>query len=460
MNIADLIRARAQAIPRHIAVRAAGQEVSYGELLERVDTLADVWRAAGMAPLQRVALHFPDGIDYITASLAILATGAAVVPISPALMGDEVDRVLTEIDVHWIVSPSEGVPPFALRRRTALDAAHPGYDRIQPAFIRFTSGTTAASKGVVLSHRTIAERLDAADQALQIVPGDVVLWVLSMSFHFVVTILLYLTRGATVALCQQPFPRALVDGIRSGGTVLYASPFHYQLLAVAGGLQPADLARVRLAVSTAAQLPAAIADLVRERLGLELAEAYGIIEVGLPFVRRPGDAAAGGLGRPLSGYDVRIDAPDAAGTGEILLRGPGMADAYFRPWRPRDAYLEDGWFRTGDLGRVDREGGLCILGRLKQVINFSGMKIFPYEIEDVIAQHPGVQQCRVVAREHPVHGQTPAAELVLHAGAAPALVLAEVRQACARALAAHKQPQDLRVVDALPLTASGKVRRT
>ena len=466
MNIVDVIRESARARPAHPAIRCGTGAVSYGELLARVDTLAAAWRAAGMAPLQRVAFHFPDGVDYIAGSLAILATGAAVVPISPTLMGDEAGRVLAEIDVHWILAPPGGDAvwsdaTFALRPRATRAEPRPGYEAIAPAFIRFTSGTTADSKGVVLSHAAIRERIDAADQALRIQPEDVVLWVLSMSFHFVVTILLYLTRGATIFLCQQPFPRALLDGIRAGGTVIYASPFHYQLLAAAGGLQPAELARVRLAVSTATKLPEAVADVARARLGLDLAEAYGIIEVGLPFVARPGDAqrAPGGLGRPLPGYDVRIDAPDADGVGEVLLRGPGMADAYFQPWRTRASYLDDGWFRTGDLGRLERDGSLCILGRLKQVINFSGMKIFPYEIEDVIARHPAVQQCRVVARPHPSHGQVPCAELVLRAGAASPTVLDDIRRACARDLAPHKQPQDLLVVNALPLTPSGKIRR-
>ena len=159
------------------------------------------------------------------------------------------------------------------------------YYKINPAFIRFSSGTTGASKGVVLSHEAILERTDAADKGLRITSEDTVLWVLSMSFHFVVTILLFLRRAATIVLCSHDFPGSLVEGVaKHKGTFIYASPFHYNLLARSDLLSPGSLSNVRLAVSTAMQLPAAIAEQFSEKFGFELAEAYGIIEVGLPFI--------------------------------------------------------------------------------------------------------------------------------------------------------------------------------
>ena len=395
-----------------------------------------------------------------------------------------ISRVILELDVRHVVSalgalrdgvlaPSPGAAPLAARlqasrrdpcyelaTREASGLALAGYDAIAPAFIRFSSGTTGSSKGVVLSHRAILERTDAADRALAITPDDVVLWVLSMSFHFVVTILLFLRRGATIVLAQSPLPGALVEGVRRRrGTFLYASPFHYQALAASGGLAPRELARVRMAVSTAMRLPPAVARLTLERLGLGLTEAYGIIEVGLPFVNREA-GTDGSLGRPLPDYELRLDAPDDTGAGEILLRGPGMLDAYFSPWRTRSEILQDGWFHSGDLGRLDPAGRLSIVGRTKLVINFNGMKVFPYEVEDLLLRHPQVAECRVFGEPHPAYGQLPCAEVVLRGDADAGSAARELRAFCFRNLAGYKVPKEIRLVTTLARTPSGKIRRT
>lgn len=478
MNVLDSIRATAEHQPDHTAVIEGHRRTSYRALLDRGDEMARAWKSKGLASGQRVAFVYPDCTEYIVGSLAILSLDAAVVPVSPSLMQDDAVRVIRELDVHWVIStPDDPVwrvaeadqwpilwrdDSFVVAGRSAASTMRPGYAEMAPAFIRFTSGTTESSKGVVLSHQTIIERTDAADRGLSITANDVVLWVLSMSFHFVVTILLFLRRGATVVLCQQPFPKALVDGIRlHGGTFLYASPFHYHLLAAASGLQPDELKRVRLAVSTAMKLPSAIAEACAERLGLELAEAYGIIEIGLPFVQQtPSPARRGSLGAPLPDYRARITEPDADGVGEILLQGPGLLDAYFAPWRTRAEILDGGWFHTGDLGRVEQDGSLRILGRIKHVINFNGMKVFPDEVEKVLARHPAVNDCRVVGDHHSLHGQIPSAEVVLAPGQDPALVFVQLAEMCARQLAPFKRPRDYRAVTSLPRTASGKVRRT
>lgn len=479
MNVLDSIRATAGHQPDHTAVIEGHRRTSYRALLDRVDEMARAWQSKGLASGQRVAFVYPDGTEYIVGSLAILSLDAAVVPVSPTLMADDAVRVIRELDVHWVIStPDDPVwrvaeadkwpilwrgDSFVVAGRTAASTTRPGYAEIAPAFIRFTSGTTGSSKGVVLSHQTIIERTDAADRGLSITANDVVLWVLSMSFHFVVTILLFLRRGATLVLCQQPFPKALVDGIRfHGGTFLYASPFHYHLLAAASGLEPDELKRVRSAVCTATKLPSAIADACAKRLGLKLAEAYGIIEVGLPFVQRtpPAPARRGSLGVPLPDYRARIADPDTDGVGEILLQGPGLLDAYFAPWRTRAEILDGGWFHTGDLGRVEMDGSLRILGRSKHVINFNGMKVFPDEVEKVLARHSAVNECRVVGDQHPLHGQIPAAEVVVAPGQDPAVVFVQLAEMCARQLAPFKRPRDYRAITSLPRTASGKVRRT
>jgi long-chain acyl-CoA synthetase len=314
---------------------------------------------------------------------------------------------------------------------------------------------------VVLSHQAIIERTAAADQGLKICRDDTVLWVLSMSYHFVVTILLFLRRGATIVLCGQRFPEALIDGItRQRGTFIYASPFHYGLLAHSEAIDAAALGNIRMAVSTAMKLPTEVAEAFRARFSIELTEAYGIIEVGLPFQRMAGEATQpGSVGRPLPGYELRLDDRDAEGVGSIHLRGPGLFDAYYLPWQGRAEVCPDGWFATGDLGRVDAAGNLFIVGREKVVINFVGMKIFPQEVEAVLNRHPAIRESLVTGAPHPRFGELPVARIVLQGEAAGDVAPVDLRRFCYERLAQYKVPKEFVVVDRLEKTASGKLKR-
>jgi long-chain acyl-CoA synthetase len=293
-------------------------------------------------------------------------------------------------------------------------------------------------------------------------PDDRVIWVLSMSYHFVSSVLLFLRRAATIVLCGREFPASLLVGLtRHRGTFLYASPFHYQTIANSTVLPAEALSNVRLAVSTAMRLPGSDARRFFERFGVELAEAYGIIEVGLPFVNRSKDPAKrGSVGRILPDYEVRIADPEPDGVGEVHLRGKGMFDAYLSPWRTRQQAFPDGWFRTGDLGRIDPDGFLFLSGRQNDVINFTGMKVFPVEVESVLNRHPSVGESRVYAVTHARYGELPCADVVLTDDADPAGVNAtEIRRFCYQHLATYKVPKELRFVSQLEKTASGKLRR-
>lgn len=452
------------------ALIEGSRTVSYAELAQAVGRLSAELERRGVRPLDRVAFLCADSIDYVLLSLAILSLDAAIVPISPGLMLDECAALLEHLDVRHFLADAAVAPisatgdPFRapdLERLFRFDSFAPrrpepaGYADLRPAFIRFSSGTTGASKGVVLTHETILERTEAANAGLQITHGDVVGWVLSMSFHFVVTILLFLRKGATILLCGDPLPKALIHALRTHPvTVLYASPIHYRLLSETAALGPDDFRALRLAVSTAIQLPEAIARRFFERFGRPLTEAYGIIEVGLPFIHSPAAGAYDGrLGRPLPAYEIRL------AEGEVLIRGPGLVDAYFSPWQMRTEIAPDGWFCTGDLGEIAPNGELRLLGRRKAVINFSGMKIFPQEVETVLDRFPGVSESLVYGEPHPEFGQLPQAKLVLRDGA-ESLDVRALREFCRTHLAPHKIPKAFDVVDALPKTASGKLRRT
>jgi long-chain acyl-CoA synthetase len=215
-----------------------------------------------------------------------------------------------------------------------------------------------------------------------------------------------------------------------------------------------------MAVSTAMKLPLQTAVEFREKFGMELTEAYGIIEVGLPFIR-PADIgeAFGSVGKPLPDYGIRLVHKDPAGIGEIQISGSGLLDAYYTPWQGRGDVLADGWFSTGDLGQIDQDGCLTIVGRKKDVINFVGMKLFPVEIEAVIDSFPGVAESQVYPLPHERFGELPAARIVIKDGFDADTVLSGLRRFCYRQLASYKVPKQFEIVSQLSRTASGKLKR-
>lgn len=473
MNVFQAIQRETQGVREQPALIEGDDTISYARLLSLAGEFADDLKRRGVMPFHRVGLLCDDSIDYVIASLAVLSLSAAVVPVSPEQTGGEIETVIERIGVDFLLAeqglrrggPGEPVRPgalfkktFTIERRTASGRPPEGYFGINPAFIRFSSGTTGSSKGIVLSHETILDRTDAADKGMRITPDDRVLWVLSMSFHFVVTILLFLRRGAAIVICSRQFPESLIDGIvRKKGTFIYASPFHYTVLSRSALLTGDALRNVRMAVSTAMKLPLAAAEEFHEKFGFELTEAYGIIEVGLPFMNISGDSSKrGSVGKPLPDFELSIRNADADGAGEIHLRGKGMLDAYFSPWMDRAHVLKDGWFRTGDLGKVDADGYLFLLGRDKTVINFAGMKVFAEEVEAVLNQHPRVAESLVYPAPHPQYGQLPVAKVVLKDGTADP---AEFRRFCYQRLSSYKVPKDFEFVESLPKTASGKIKR-
>lgn len=475
MNIFEIIKQETRDVRSKIAVIEDEDRVTYAELFTSVDLVARTLSSHGVGRLHRVGLLCDDSIDYIIASLAILSLSAAVVPVSPEQTAAEIETVIERIDVDFLVAElglrqggyretlqGRGFlrKDFCIVKRTVRERPNPEYYRLNPAFIRFSSGTTGASKGVVLSHETIKDRTDAADQGLRITSADVVLWVLSMSYHFVVTILLFLRRGATIHLCGSRFPEMLIRGVKSRrGTFIYASPFHYSLLSRTDALDGSALSGIRMAVSTAVKLPETIAVEFSEKFGFALTEAYGIIEVGLPFVKPAGGSGErGSVGRPLPGFEIQLENKDADGVGAIRIRGKGMLDAYYSPWQGRSEILTDGWFKTGDLGRLDADGNLSLVGREKDVINFAGMKIFAQEVEAVLNQHPQVRESFVYGADHPVYGQLPLARIVVREeGGVPES--GDLRRFCYERLAQYKVPKDFIFVNELPKTASGKLKR-
>ena len=457
MNIVREIRQRHP--DSLLAVISESAEVSFGELFLAVDQVTGFLQeheAFQTDKTPRIGVRFPNGLAYIVVALAVLQTGSCFIPIPDELTEIERERLMNDTALHAVVEATDTgqLLPLDLGYATITTSTPvvphfpvDEFEQLNPAFIRFSSGTTGNAKGVVLSHQSLFDRIRAANRGLELKAGDRVLWTLPMAHHFAVTIVLYLYYGVTTVLEESHQPEEIYQAARKyKANLLYGSPFHFAQLAQCNVAGP--LPDLRLAISTASALKKQIAQSFEARFNLPLTQALGIIEVGLPILNRdhPSEEPEA-LGQPLPDYQVEVD------DGELLIKGPGMFDAYLLPWQPR----QGDWFATGDLVKQLGET-LTIQGRSKSVINVAGMKVFPEEVEAVLNGHPAIRESRVSAREHPTLGDFPTAEVVLVAGKElpPAR---KMRDYCSQSLAPYKLPIGITCVESLPRTASGKIRR-
>ncbi len=476
MNLVDHFFRTAERQPDHPAIVSPRTDRTdrYRDLADEIDRTAEKLAASGVTPGQCVGLHVPSGRDYIVLTYALWRCGACVSPIAVELTKEEKLEICESISLHHVISPTKQLPLFEslrLGEPTALSdtvsvveatparSAPDGFDALNSAFLRFTSGTTGTSKGVALSHEAIDARIHAANEVLKIGPEDRVIWLLSMSYHFAVTIVSYLSFGATIVLCPNSLGKTMVETTRQhAGTLIYGAPTHFQWMARQGA--PADVDSLRLAISTTTALAAHIADAFLARFDMPLNQAYGIIEIGLPCINDSGREKPGSVGRVLPAYEIDL-AETALGEEHkaIRFRGRGFLDAYYEPWQTRQELTDEGWFATGDLGYLDEDGYLFITGRSKEVISVAGVKFFPREVERVLDTHPAIAESLVYPRPHDVLGEVPHARIVLSSVAAAEPEAAELKRFLGAHVAQFKIPRQYEVVPELPKTASGKLLR-
>jgi long-chain acyl-CoA synthetase len=479
MNLVEFLYASAE---RHAPRRAvtdvrSGRSLSYGQLAREAHRVAALLKSEGVEPGQRIGLLAPNDPAYLPAAFGLLASGACFVPLASNLTPAEITEIVRDVQLNGCLAwPKADAFPTATGHAIVQGGECDGFrfqwiDRVveapaqfyslNTAFIRFTSGTTAGSKGVVLSHEATAARVKAADHVLKFSEEDRILWVLPLAYHFAVTITAYVRAGAHILMCPDTLPRAMVDAVRRHQpSVLYAAPLHFERMASLGPSAP--LTSVRVTLSTAAPISPAVMDRFESVYGIPVGQAYGIIEAGLPCINLGTEGLpVTSVGRPVPGYEVAVLSEEggrlAPGTmGEIAVRGDGLFSAYYSPWRLREQVTRDGWFQTGDLGWIDHSGALHLKGRKKAVIFVAGLKFFPEEVEDCINQFPGITESRVFSRPHAHVGEVPCAEVVLDSRGCD---LGALKAHCARALSSYKVPLEITVVDVVPRTPNGKICR-
>ena len=477
-SITAAIASTAARLPHLPAILSDSEVISFSELQSRVLTLAHAFTSQGIGKGAGVGLQAPNGSGFIVGLLALLHCGAVVMPIPAGLTEDELRDLHAEIPVEALVKLGESksqAPPFmavlcslpfefSLLRLSAASAARRPFVPHVPnaALIRPTSGTTGKSKGVVFSHQSVLERLEATQQNLRLTPDDRIVWVLPMAYHFISSILLYLKAGAGIVIARDHLATSISGAASThGGTILFGSPSIFASLADLPPEYP--LPRFRLPLSTSGALAPHIAARFCARHGYLPRQIFGIIEVGLPLGQLDETSAPlGSLGYQLAPYDVKIvddsgNENPAGSQGNLLVRGPGMFDAYLSPPQRREEIVLDGFFSTGDLAVRHPDGSFQIVGRKKSSINFAGVKVFPEEVENILNLFPAVLQSRVHGIEHAQLGEIVCCDIVLKAGAAT--TEGELRRYCRKHLSTQKIPQQFRFVTEIAMTGSGKIRR-
>jgi long-chain acyl-CoA synthetase len=453
VDILTIIRQKSESQPGQTAFSATeeGDNVTYLELMARADKVATELQERGCRKSERCGLIMADGVDFLVSALGILAAGLCLVPIGTFLPEEEKDFVIKAAGLHWLFLRNSRL--FRLPFAQPVDGQDDEEFRASnPAYIRFTSGTTGRRKGILLGQDAIIDRLNSANTVLQIDSTDRIWFALPMADHFIVSILLYLSRGATVlGLSKRENWRTTAQRYRP--TVAYGSPDFYQALTDS---DVGALDSLRLAISTTAPLPAQLAVNFVRHFNKNLNPALGVIEVGLLTINTRPDKI-GSVGLPMPAYAVTLVKEDGKPVkpgeiGELQVEGPGLLNAYLAPWRPVNRLLRSHGYPTGDFAWVDPDGYLFLAGREKNRLQISGVQFFCEEIESILNTLPGIEESRVFLD---FTSQTLSAEVVGSPG--PTEQLTEL---LLQRIDPRKVPRRFQIVEHLPRTPNGKLRRS
>ena len=475
MNVYDLLVEAVHRRPDQLAAVDQGQAWTYRMLQHEIEQLANSLKEKGLGQGSSLGILGRNSIGFITAAFAGFKIGATVLPLSHQLKEVELHGILSDIKLSHCIHDGHGpdpigkapIPICVCGKSWSLVQSNPDpYMPFTPvpeaAYVRFTSGTTGSAKGVVISHRAIVDRITSAQRGLKITQDDRVLWVLPMAYHFLVSIVLYLHYGATIILCPTLLAETILDLLNKHScTLFYGSPMHFRMLAA--DRSDRMISSLRLAISTSSGLPAHIAQAFSQRFDFPITQAYGIIEVGLPLLNATSsEQHPDAIGYALPGFEIGLldetgHVVPPGSTGRLGLKGPGMFDAYLQPFTPRRDVLQNGWFMTGDLASMSEDGLVTIRGREKSVINVSGNKVFPEEVEEVLSSHPSILAARIRGMPHPLTGEIVEADLVLHN--VQTIEPEEIIAYCRQRLSTYKVPQRIHLMDCLPETGTGKILR-
>ncbi len=455
-----------------------GTSLSYADLRALTEQTAQGFHDHGVRPGDRVMLVCENCASYAAATLALSRLKAWAAPVNARHTAEELSAIRDHSGARLMAFTTQASPAarahaetFEANKNLPCDtlAVTPAAEstpepvpetaETRTAALLYTTGTTSAPKGVMLSHRNLTWNAQSSAELRNITPDDTVLAVLPGShiFGFASTMLATFHAGATLQFLPRFDPDAVLDALAQGISVMPAVPQMYARLLthLHETKRPLDAPRLRYISAGGAPLDPDLKSQTEATFGIPLNNGYGLTETspGVAGTRPSSPRKDTSVGPPLPDVKITIDAPDTDGIGEILIRGPNVMLGYYRdPHATAQALPEPGLFRSGDLGRIDADGCLHILGRKKELIIRSGFNVYPPEIEAMLTRHPDVLQSAVVGRKH-----GPNEEILAFVMARGTLTEPALRSWLSTRLAPYKQPQHLFLVDAFPTASTGKI---
>jgi long-chain acyl-CoA synthetase len=489
MNITQHIERGAHFFLHKTALIFEGKVFSYWVLNELATRFANGLQGLGIKSGMRVALFLPNIPEFIIAYLGILKLGAVVVSVNAMLKSDEVRFILNDSGAVAVITTeflraqvpdddlaflkyvciAEGeVTGRDISLSTLIENASSYLKAVSmepsaPAAIVYTSGTTGFPKGATLSHGNVCSNMHSVKHCCGISSNDKLLLFLPLFHCFGQNFILNggLNAGATIILQRRFYPDQVLQTINSQGvTMFFGVPAVFSRL-LDMGVSQLDLKSVRYYFSAAAQMPMQLVSQWQERLGRLIYEGYGLTETS-PFACYNHDLRYkwGSIGMPIENVEMKVvdefgEELEPGEVGELLIRGPNVMLGYWHRVEETQKVLRDGWFHTGDLGKMDEDGYFYIVDRLKDMINVSGFKVYPSEVERVILEHPAVGEVAVYGMSDRLKGEIVAANVVLKSG--KSLSTEELIGFCEGRMATYKMPHLLNFVDSIPRNATGKV---
>ena len=473
--------------PDDLAVINAHGSWTYAQLSETSGKIARLLVEEGVIPGTRILLRGPNSHMMLALWLGVLKAGGVAVTTMPLLRPGELATIIDAAQISHAICDSRFIGDL----RDAIDQTRfvktvlkydgdYGHGAIEsriadfepldpvdtaagdPAIIAFTSGTTGTPKGCVHFHRDILAPCDTfARTHLPMQPGDIALTSAPIAFTFGLgaTLLFPLRSGAAAATLEQASPPAMLDAIaKFGVTHLATAPTAYKAMLALPQIDAAK-ASLRACVSAGEHLPQSVWQQWKDRTGIAIVDGIGATEMMHIFISESGPAIRpGSTGRVVPGYEATILDPDAEGEGRLAVKGP-TGCRYLADPRQAD-YVADGWNITGDTFRRDADGYYWYIARSDDMIVSSGYNIGAPEVESALLAHPAVAECAVIGVPCAERGQKVKAFVVLADFAEPSEELADKLKAFVKdQIAPYKYPREIAFVDALPKTATGKIRR-
>ncbi|KAA8554010.1 MULTISPECIES: class I adenylate-forming enzyme family protein [Pseudomonas] len=472
MSFSKLPDLRAASEPDAPCIADDTTQLTNQQFHSRVLAAAGVFSDKGVGFADVVALMLPNQVEFVVAMFAAWRLGAAVTPINPGLTIKEATHQLADSGAKLLINSSGEtiVPNLPTLSAASLETGAPctGIPFEEPAALAlliYTSGTTGLPKGVMLDHANIEAMSEMGRQSLKVSSADHCLMVLPL-FHvngILVSTLLPLSSGGRVTMRKRFNVDTFFDDVESlQPSYFSAVPTIYAMLSSLPCEVKPDTSSLRYGICGAAPASAELLQKFEDRFGFPLLEGYGLSEGTCASTMNPFDGLrkVGTVGLPLAGQRIAIADPRGlhlpqGEIGEVLVQGANVMRGYLGKPEETAKTIIDGWLHTGDIGRIDEDGYLAIVGRLKEMIIRGGENIYPKEIEDALYEFPGVLEAAVLGVPDDTFGEIVVAYVTFRSGSTG--THEDLNEHCTYRLTRYKRPSMINIIDSLPKNAVGKV---